>query len=132
MIPRTPTYREVTPPLPVTINLDQAIARDNPPLRSANPLWVTAYSIKLDRLLPRDAARLAAARHRGLARGVLLHRAQPQQRRPPRPPAMGTGQRHHPQNKSHQRQQRKTLRIVVSVVPGVGSSRRCAPPQSQL
>ncbi len=36
MIPRTPTYREVRPPLPVTINLDQAIARGNPPLRSAN------------------------------------------------------------------------------------------------
>ncbi len=31
----------------MTINLDQALARDNPPLRSVNPLWVTAYSIKL-------------------------------------------------------------------------------------
>jgi len=50
--PRTPTYREVRPPLPVTINLDQAIARDNPPLRSVNPLWVTAYSIKLTGYCP--------------------------------------------------------------------------------
>ncbi len=50
--PRTPTYREVRPPQPVTINLDQAIARDNPALRSANPLWVTAYSIKLTGYCP--------------------------------------------------------------------------------
>ncbi len=27
--PRTPTYRKVRPPLPVTINLGIAIARDN-------------------------------------------------------------------------------------------------------
>ena len=45
--PRTPTYRKVRPPLPVTINLGIAIARDNPPLSSDNPLWVTAYSINL-------------------------------------------------------------------------------------
>jgi len=32
--PRTPSYRQVTPPQPVTINLDQALARDNPPLRT--------------------------------------------------------------------------------------------------
>ena len=50
------------------------------------------------RLLPRDAARLAAAGHWGMARGVLLHRAQPQQRRPPRPAAMDAGQRHHPEH----------------------------------
>jgi len=40
--PRTPSYRQVTPPQPVTINLDQALARDNPPLRTVNPLRVTA------------------------------------------------------------------------------------------
>jgi len=40
--PRTPSYREVTPPRPVTINLDQALARDNPSLRTTNPLRVSA------------------------------------------------------------------------------------------
>ncbi len=50
--PRTPAYREVNPPRPVTINLDQAVARDNPPLRTVNPLWVTAYSIKLTGYCP--------------------------------------------------------------------------------
>ncbi len=33
--PRTPSYREVTPTQPVSINLDQALARDNPSLRTA-------------------------------------------------------------------------------------------------
>ncbi len=45
--PRTPAYREVTPPQPVTINLDQAVARDNPPLRTVNPLRVTAGGLRL-------------------------------------------------------------------------------------
>jgi len=45
--PRTPSYREVTPPQPVTINLDQALARDNPPLRTVNPLRVTAAGLRL-------------------------------------------------------------------------------------
>jgi len=94
--PRTPTYREVRPPLPVTINLNQAIARDNPPLRSANPQWVTAYSIKLTGYCPGLLHAWLRLSTRGLARGVLLHRAQPQQRRPPLPAAMGAGQRHHP------------------------------------
>jgi hypothetical protein len=40
--PRTPSYREVTPAQPVTINLDQALARDNPSLRTTNPLRVSA------------------------------------------------------------------------------------------
>jgi len=35
--PRTPSYRQVTPPQPVSINLDQALARDNPPLRTRTP-----------------------------------------------------------------------------------------------
>ncbi len=45
--PRTPSYREVTPPQPVTINLDQALARDNPPLRTTNPLRVSAGGLRL-------------------------------------------------------------------------------------
>jgi len=44
---RTPSYREVTPPQPVTINLDQALARDNPSLRTTNPLRVTAAGLRL-------------------------------------------------------------------------------------
>jgi len=35
--PRTPSYREVTPAQPVTINLDQALARDNPSLAHREP-----------------------------------------------------------------------------------------------
>ena len=45
--PRTPSYRHVTPPQPVSINLDQALARDNPPLRTTNPLRVTAGGLRL-------------------------------------------------------------------------------------
>jgi len=45
--PRTPSYRQVTPPQPVSINLDQALARDNPPLRTTNPLRVTAGGLRL-------------------------------------------------------------------------------------
>ncbi len=45
--PRTPSYRQVTPPQPVSINLDQALARDNPPLRTTNPLRVTAGGLQL-------------------------------------------------------------------------------------
>ncbi len=45
--PHTPSYREVTPPQPVTINLDQALARDNPPLRTTNPLRVSAAGLRL-------------------------------------------------------------------------------------
>jgi hypothetical protein len=50
--PRTPAYREVTPPQPVTINLDQAVARDNPPLRTVNPLRVTAGGLRLTGYCP--------------------------------------------------------------------------------
>ncbi len=46
-IPHPPCYRDVSPPQPVTIDLDQALARDNPPLRSVRPLWVTAAGLKL-------------------------------------------------------------------------------------
>jgi len=49
--PRTPSYREVTPARPVTINLDQALARDNPSLRTTNPLRVSA-GFAPQRLLP--------------------------------------------------------------------------------
>ncbi len=50
--PRTPSYRQVTPPQAVTINLDQALARDNPPLRTANPLRVTAAGLRLTGYCP--------------------------------------------------------------------------------
>ncbi len=45
--PRTPSYRQVTLPRPVRINLDQALARDNPPLRTTNPLRVSAGGLRL-------------------------------------------------------------------------------------
>ena len=45
--PRTPSYREVTPPRPVTINLGQALARDNPSLRTVNPLRISAGGLRL-------------------------------------------------------------------------------------
>ncbi len=45
--PRTPSYREVTPAQPVVINLDQALARDNPSLRTTNPLRVSAGGLRL-------------------------------------------------------------------------------------
>ncbi len=50
--PRTPSYRQVTPPQPVTINLDHALARDNPPLRTVNPLRVTAGGLRLTGYCP--------------------------------------------------------------------------------
>ncbi len=50
--PRSPSYREVTPSQPVTINLDQALARDNPPLRTVNPLRVTAGGLRLTGYCP--------------------------------------------------------------------------------
>jgi len=49
--PRTPSYRQVTPPQPVTINLDQALARDTP-LRTVNPLRVTAGGLRLTGYCP--------------------------------------------------------------------------------
>ncbi len=45
--PRTPSYREATPPQPVVINLDQALARDNPSLRTTNSLRVSAGGLRL-------------------------------------------------------------------------------------
>jgi hypothetical protein len=45
--PGTPSYREVTPAQPVVINLDQALARDNPSLRTTNPLRVSAGGLRL-------------------------------------------------------------------------------------
>ena len=45
--PHTPSYREVIPAQPVTINLDQALARDSPPLRTTNPLRVSAGGLRL-------------------------------------------------------------------------------------
>jgi hypothetical protein len=50
--PRTPSYLEVVPPQAVTINLDQALARDNPSLRTSNPLRVTAGGLKLTGYCP--------------------------------------------------------------------------------
>jgi len=50
--PGTPSYREVTPAQPVTINLDQALARDNPPLRTTNPLRVSAGGLRLSGSCP--------------------------------------------------------------------------------
>ncbi len=50
--PRTPSYRQVTPPQPVSINLDQALARDNPPLRTVNPLRVTPGGLRLTGYCP--------------------------------------------------------------------------------
>ncbi len=54
--PRTPSYREVTPAQPVVINLDQALARDNPSLRTTNPLRVRRGGSAPQRLLSRPAA----------------------------------------------------------------------------
>lgn len=45
--PHSPSYRTVAPPQPVTINLDQSLARDNPPLRTRNPLWIAAGGLRL-------------------------------------------------------------------------------------
>jgi len=45
--PRTPSYREVVPPQSVIINLDQALARDHPPVRTTNPLRITAGGLRL-------------------------------------------------------------------------------------
>jgi len=50
--PRTPSYRQVTPSQPVIFNLDQALARDNPPLRTVNPLRVTAGGLRLTGYCP--------------------------------------------------------------------------------
>jgi len=50
--PRTPSYREVTPAQPVSINLDQALARDNPSLRTTNPLRVSAGGLRLTGYCP--------------------------------------------------------------------------------
>jgi len=50
--PRTPSYREVTPAQPVVINLDQALARDNPSLRTTNPLRVSAGGLRLVATVP--------------------------------------------------------------------------------
>ena len=47
VVPAHPVYRQVTPPQPVIINLDQALARDNPSLRTVNPLRVTAGGLRL-------------------------------------------------------------------------------------
>jgi len=43
---------QVTPSQPVIINLDQALARDNPPLRTVNPLRVTAGGLRLTGYCP--------------------------------------------------------------------------------
>ncbi len=45
--PRTPSYRVVCPPRPVIIELAQAVARDNPSLRTVLPLRVTAGGVQL-------------------------------------------------------------------------------------
>ena len=50
--PRTPSYREVTPAQPVSINLDQALALANPPLRTTNPLRVSAGGLRLSGYCP--------------------------------------------------------------------------------
>jgi hypothetical protein len=45
--PRAPSYRALTPPRPVIVDLDQALARDNPSLRTVLPLRVTAGGVQL-------------------------------------------------------------------------------------
>ncbi len=94
--PRTPSYRQVTPPQPVSINLDQALARDNPPLRTVNPLRVTAGGLRLTGYCPRPAARLGQIDYRHLAGILFLRRTQRQPPGHPRAVAMATRQRHHP------------------------------------
>jgi len=78
--PGTPSYREVTPPLPVVINLDQALARDNPSLRTTTPLRVSAGGLRLTGYCPGRLhawVRLTTGTWDG---GVHVHRAQ---RQPP-------------------------------------------------
>ncbi len=94
--PGTPSYRELAPPQPVVINLDQALARDNPSLRTTNPLRVSAGGSAPQRLLPRPVARLGQAHDRHLNGGMHVHRAQ---RQPPGntgAAALVARQRHHP------------------------------------
>ncbi len=50
--PRTPSYRAVCPPRPVVIELGQAVARDNPSLRTVLPLRVTAGGVRLTGCCP--------------------------------------------------------------------------------
>ncbi len=50
--PGTPCYREVTPPQRVVINLGQALARDNPALRTTTPLRVSAGGLRLTGYCP--------------------------------------------------------------------------------
>jgi len=78
--PRTPSYREVTPAQPVTINLDQALARDNPSLRTTNPLRVSAGGLRLTGYCPGRLHALGQAEYRHLDGGMHVHRAQ---RQPP-------------------------------------------------
>jgi len=93
--PRTPSYREVVPPQPVIINLDQALARDNPPVRTTNPLRITAGGLRLTGYCPgllHAWVRLNTGTWMG---GVHVHRAQ---RQPPgcsRAAAVAAGERHH-------------------------------------
>jgi len=42
LFPRTPSYRVLTPPRPVIVDLDQALARDTPVVADDLPLRVTA------------------------------------------------------------------------------------------
>jgi hypothetical protein len=94
--PRTPSYREVTPAQPVTINLDQALARDNPSLAHREPAPRECGGSAPQRLLSRPAARLGQAHDRYLDGGMHVHCAQRQPAGSTGAAAMVARQRHHP------------------------------------
>jgi len=93
--PGTPSYREVTPAQRVVINLDQALARDNPSLRTTNTLRVSAGGLRLSGYCP---GRLHAwvIHDRYVEGGVHVHRAQRQPPGSTAAAALVARQRHHP------------------------------------